>query len=110
MVGYHHQLRGHEPEQTPGDSEGQGRLACCSPQSRRVRHDLVTEQQQQQKWRINPDINKPSLPQDSNTLVADQSQNLSIYFLIPIPFPAMHVCYPVSLHEGESCSVLSDSL
>ena len=48
MVGYHHQLRGHEPEQTPGDSEGQGRLACCSPQSRRVRHDLVTEQQQQQ--------------------------------------------------------------
>ena len=22
---------GHEFEQTPGDSEGQGRLACCSP-------------------------------------------------------------------------------
>ena len=25
-----HQLKGHEFEQTPGDSEGQGRLACCS--------------------------------------------------------------------------------
>ena len=24
MVGYHHQLDGHEFEQTPGDSEGQG--------------------------------------------------------------------------------------
>ena len=30
-VGYHHQLNGHEFEKTPGDSEGQGRLACCSP-------------------------------------------------------------------------------
>ena len=30
-VGWHHQLSGHEFEQTPGDSEGQGSLACCSP-------------------------------------------------------------------------------
>ena len=31
MVGWHHQLNGHELEQTPGDSEGQGTLECCSP-------------------------------------------------------------------------------
>ena len=31
MVGRHHQLNGHEFEQTPGYSEGQGSLACCSP-------------------------------------------------------------------------------
>ena len=31
MVGWHHQLNGHEFEQTPGDSEGQGSLMCCSP-------------------------------------------------------------------------------
>ena len=31
MVGWHHQLNGHEFEQTPGDSEGQGSLACCNP-------------------------------------------------------------------------------
>ena len=30
-VGWHHQLNGHEFEQTPGDDEGQGSLACCSP-------------------------------------------------------------------------------
>ena len=30
MVGWHHQLNGHEFEQTPGDSEGQESLACCS--------------------------------------------------------------------------------
>ena len=31
MVGWHHQLNGHEFEQTPGDSEEQGSLVCCSP-------------------------------------------------------------------------------
>ena len=29
-VGWHHQLSGHMFEQTLGDSEGQGSLACCS--------------------------------------------------------------------------------
>ena len=31
MVGWHPQLNGHELEKTPGDSGGQGSLACCSP-------------------------------------------------------------------------------
>ena len=31
MVGWHHWLNGHEFEQAPGDGEGQGGLACCSP-------------------------------------------------------------------------------
>ena len=31
MVGWHHQINGHEFDQTPGDSEGQGSLVCCSP-------------------------------------------------------------------------------
>ena len=30
MVGWHHGLSGHEFEQTPGDSGGQGSLMCCS--------------------------------------------------------------------------------
>ena len=30
MVGWHHQLNGHEFEQTPGDGEGQGSLLCFS--------------------------------------------------------------------------------
>ena len=28
MVGWHYRLNGHEFEQAPGDSEGQGSLAC----------------------------------------------------------------------------------
>ena len=35
MVGRHHRLDGHEFEQAPGDSEGQGSLACCSSWDRK---------------------------------------------------------------------------
>ena len=31
MVAWYHQLNVHESEQTLGDGEGQGSLACCSP-------------------------------------------------------------------------------
>ena len=31
MVGWHHQLNGHEFEQVPGVGDGQIGLACCSP-------------------------------------------------------------------------------
>ena len=40
MVGWHHQLNGHEFEQAPRTSEGQGSLVCCRPLgSQRVGHD-----------------------------------------------------------------------
>ena len=48
MVGWHQWLCGHDFEQTPGDCEGQESLASYSPWGwKRVRHSLVTEQQQQ---------------------------------------------------------------
>ena len=31
MVGWHHQLSGHECEQVPGVDDGQGSLVCCCP-------------------------------------------------------------------------------
>ena len=43
MVVWHHQLNGCEFEQTLGDGEGQGSLACCGSRGRK---DLVTEQDQ----------------------------------------------------------------
>ena len=39
MVGWHHQLDGHEFEQAPGVGDGQGSLACCSPGGCSVRQD-----------------------------------------------------------------------
>ena len=50
MVGWQHQHNGHEFEQIPGDGEGQGSLVCCSPWGhKRVKCDLLTEQQQMQR-------------------------------------------------------------
>ena len=43
MVGWYHQLNGHEFEQAPGVGDGQGRLACCSPWGHRVGHEWATE-------------------------------------------------------------------
>ena len=42
MVGWHHRLNGHKFEQTLGDSEGSGGLACCSPW---VRKELDSTEQ-----------------------------------------------------------------
>ena len=49
MVGWHHQLNGHEFEQTLGDGEGQESLVCCSPWGCKVRHNWTIEQQQDQE-------------------------------------------------------------
>ena len=46
-VGRHHQLNGHEFEQTLAHGEGQGSLACCSPRGHRVGHDLATKRQEE---------------------------------------------------------------
>ena len=35
MVRQHYRLNGNEFEQTPGDSEGQASLVCCSPWDRK---------------------------------------------------------------------------
>ena len=35
MAGWHHRLNGHESEQALGVGDGQGSLACCSPQGRK---------------------------------------------------------------------------
>ena len=41
MVGWHHQLNGHEFEHTLGNSEGQGRLVCCSPWGHKSQSQLI---------------------------------------------------------------------
>ena len=42
VVGWHHQLNGHEFDQAPGVGDGQGSLASYSPWSHRVRHNWVS--------------------------------------------------------------------
>ena len=42
MVGWHHQLYGHEFEQSPGDDEGQESQVCCGPWG--CKESNITEQ------------------------------------------------------------------
>ena len=53
IVGWHHWINGYEFEQTLGDIEGQGSLACCSPWGRR--ESDMTE-------RLNNNNNKGTTP------------------------------------------------
>ena len=48
MVGWHHQLNGREFEQTPGESERRGRLACSVHGAAKSSwgHNIATKQQQ----------------------------------------------------------------
>ena len=48
VVERHHRLNGHEFEQTPGDSEGQGSLAFCNPWGRK--ESDTTEWLNNNKW------------------------------------------------------------
>ena len=56
MVGWHHQLNGHEFGQTSVDSEGQGSLACCSSW-----HHKESDMTEWQKQNLNPGHVTPKL-------------------------------------------------
>ena len=49
MVGWHHPLNRYEFEQTLGDGEGQGSLACCSPWGPK---QLDVTEQLNNKWTV----------------------------------------------------------
>ena len=51
MVGWHHQLNGHESEQTLGDGEGQGSLVCCSPEGCKE-SDMTEQLKNNNNWQL----------------------------------------------------------
>ena len=55
MVGWHHRLNGHEFEQDPGDSEGQGSLACCSRPWGHEALDMTEQLNNNNNYNVNKD-------------------------------------------------------
>ena len=49
MVGWHHQLNGHEFEQTLGNGDGQGSLECCRPWGHK-KSDMTAHEQQKMQF------------------------------------------------------------
>ena len=56
MVGCNHRFNGHELEQSLGDSEGQGGLACCHPWG--LRESDMTERVNNSNKRLKIKISK----------------------------------------------------
>ena len=90
MTGWHHWLNGHEFEQTLGDSDSQGSLACCSPWGPKESHSGVTEQQS--AYLFVP-YNSPSV-QFSRSVVSD-----SLW-----PYGLQHARLPCPSSSPRACS------
>ena len=69
MVGWHHRPNGHEFEQAPGDSEGQGSVVCCNSWGHKE-SDMTEEL----NW---TEENK------SCFIHVNQIQLLALFFLVP---------------------------
>ena len=66
MVGWHHWLNSHEYEQAPGDGDGQGSLACCSPWGHK--ESDTTERLNNKYWNCICWATNPHSPQPLTTL------------------------------------------
>ena len=53
LIGWHRRFNGHEFEQTPGDSEEHGSLACCSPWGHKE-SDMFTQTERVNNKQQNP--------------------------------------------------------
>ena len=80
MVGWHHQLNGHEFEQALGVGDGQGGLACCSPQGGKELD--MTERLNWTELSKNITLASP--------LLSPTSSKPCLYWFIPIDFKFPH--------------------
>ena len=74
-VGWHHQLNGHEFEQTLGDSEGQGSLVCYSPWCHKEWY--MTEQQEKVKQNCRNHQQMEMQPTEWETLIKFKKNKIS---------------------------------
>ena len=80
MAGWHHRLNGHEFEQAPGDSEGQGGLVCYSPRGHK--ESGTTEQLNNNSsscWSLTTPASRPAGDaQDRRRALSHSSLSLSL--------------------------------
>ena len=119
MIGWHHQLNGHEFEQTLGDGEGQGSLACCSPWGRKESDmtewlnnkeviDSLLSTEMKIFWRIDfcSDKSYPLFLRPDNNRLYLWFDKACYYLLIA----SLTTCLYANFNISVSRSVVSDSL
>ena len=75
MIIYHHKLNGHEFEQTLGDSEGQGNLACCSPWGLK---ELDTTQQLNNNNAVTKPMHNPTVIGQKRAILCNQATQMKL--------------------------------
>ena len=90
MVWWHLQLNAHEFEQTPGDSEGQGSLMCCSPWG--LKESVTTE-----RLNNNPSL-LPSPTKGDFSLFPSKLLHPSKVSLLTTLFPCIQLADSTSWH------------
>ena len=88
VVGWHHQLSGHEFKQAPGDGEGQGSLVCCSPWGHE--ESDTTEQQQLPQSILHHYLYTQPRPTPS---LCNYIFIFSLSFPLPSLFPSLTLIY-----------------
>ena len=105
MVGWYHRLNRHEFEQAPGDSEGQGNLACCSPWGHKESDTTEATQQQHQQYknlRFSMYLNRLFQLHSKSKFLYHKSFHMQYllfvtYFNILCFAPFTHVCLEILL-------------
>ena len=104
VVGWHHQLDGHEFEQAPGIGEGQGSLACCSPWG--CKESNTTEQLNWTVLAVLPAVLKGFSQYSFSTFTFQQSSMPKLQRdLSPFFYPSPD-CYWLLLMLGEEGALL----
>ena len=100
MVAWHHRLDGHEFEQTPGDGEGQGSLACCSAWGCKESH--TTE-------RLNNNFYLSHLLAVCFWIGCEPlSTSVSLFFKTPSNIPTRGLLWQMILEHKHSIIIASD--
>ena len=89
MVGWHHQLDGHEFKQAPGDGERQGSLAWCSPWGHKELD--MTEQLNKNKYLLNSQTGPGTLMAAESTRPCPQGA-CGLVNRCPCPFFPQLLC------------------
>ena len=120
MVGWHHQLKGLEFEQTQGNSEGQGNLACYSPwhhtqKSQTWLSDWTTTTMPRQR-RLPNIPQKPEIPLQLVASLLSSSLCTKTIFILSCPllllpsiFPSIRV-FSSGFFESEGQSIGDSTL
>ena len=98
MVGWHHQLDGHEFKQALGVGDGQGSLACCSPWGRKESDTTEQLNWTELKWHEEP---WAALAHIKHRGLCTTELNWKTFYIVTTVLPYLLIFLPVEFHPSQ---------